>query len=139
MCTVSQMKGGVQANDRLSEPGDWGQGRYEAKETDQKTWTSNKSWAQNPSGRRQKTWCSSSSQNQRYVFFFATRHSLAHLTAPLPPPPVDALVSDNWQEATIILCLAVVALIYLVASRAGGEAEKNKDPTGSSVMSRPAK
>jgi hypothetical protein len=56
--------------------------------------------------------------------------------APLPPPPVEAIVADNWQEATIILCLAIVALIYLVASRAGGEGEKKKDASATGVTSR---
>jgi hypothetical protein len=61
-------------------------------------------------------------------------------TAPLPPPPVESLVADNWQEATIILCLAVVALIYLMASRAGGSSSSGtKPPSGSSTMSRPAR
>lgn len=46
---------------------------------------------------------------------------------------------DNWQEATIILCLAIVALIYLVASRnsggGGGDAKKSsRDPRGANVM-----
>lgn len=59
--------------------------------------------------------------------------------APLPPPPVESLVADNWQEATIILCLAVVALIYLMASRAGGSPSPKKDPSGSALMSKPAK
>jgi hypothetical protein len=61
-------------------------------------------------------------------------------TAPLPPPPVESLVADNWQEATIILCLAVVALIYLMASRAGGSSSSGSKPaSGSSTMSRPAR
>ena len=43
---------------------------------------------------------------------------------------------DNWQEATIILCLAIVALIYLVASRnsAPAEKEKPKDPRAARAM-----
>ena len=63
---------------------------------------------------------------------------MTNVPAPLPPPPVDSLVADNWQEATIILCLAVVALIYLVASRAGGDGGKKKDPSGASLMARGA-
>jgi len=70
-----------------------------------------------------------------YIFDVGSSNDIA----PLPPPPVESLVADNWQEATIILCLAVVALIYLMASRAGGSPEKKKDPSGASTMSRPAK
>lgn len=31
---------------------------------------------------------------------------------------------ENWQEATIILCIAIVGVIYLVVSRSNKEEEK---------------
>lgn len=30
---------------------------------------------------------------------------------------IEAAAMENWQEATIILCIAIVGLIYLVSSR----------------------
>ncbi|WRT63433.1 uncharacterized protein IL334_000338 [Kwoniella shivajii] len=39
---------------------------------------------------------------------------------------IDTVAMDNWQEATLILCFAVVGLIYLICARAGGE-EKKED------------
>jgi hypothetical protein len=30
---------------------------------------------------------------------------------------IESAAMENWQEATIILCIALVGLIYLVASR----------------------
>jgi hypothetical protein len=36
---------------------------------------------------------------------------------------------DSWQEATIILCVALVGLIYLVTSRASPDSGKEKKPS----------
>lgn len=45
--------------------------------------------------------------------------------ANLPAPTADSSALDNWHEATIILCVAIVGLIYLVSSRGtGGDKEK---------------
>jgi hypothetical protein len=47
------------------------------------------------------------------------------IAANLPAPTADSSALDNWQEATIILCVAIVGLIYLVSSRGtGGDKEK---------------
>jgi hypothetical protein len=57
------------------------------------------------------------------------------VVAPPPPRPVDGLGMDNWQEASIILCLAIVALIYLVASRnSAPDPKKSRDPKASRAM-----
>ncbi|CAD6575878.1 MAG: hypothetical protein TREMPRED_001509 [Tremellales sp. Tagirdzhanova-0007] len=37
---------------------------------------------------------------------------------------VDSMAFDNWQEATIILCIAIVGLIYLVSARSSPEDDK---------------
>ncbi|KAL7418330.1 hypothetical protein Q5752_006788 [Cryptotrichosporon argae] len=50
------------------------------------------------------------------------------ITGPQVPGPAvitSPASMDNWQEATLLLCLAVIALIYLVTSRtAGGDDKK---------------
>jgi preprotein translocase subunit YajC len=34
---------------------------------------------------------------------------------------------ENWQEATIVLCIAIVGVIYLIVSRTSKEQDKKDD------------
>jgi hypothetical protein len=42
--------------------------------------------------------------------------------------PIGDGAFDNWQEATIILCIAIVGVIYLVVSRTAPKEEKKPSP-----------
>ncbi|KAK1926974.1 hypothetical protein DB88DRAFT_514425 [Papiliotrema laurentii] len=49
---------------------------------------------------------------------------------PAAPPPVSSLgtaAMENWQEATIVLCIAIVGVIYLIVSRTSKEQDKKDD------------
>jgi len=48
---------------------------------------------------------------------------------PLVPAvsPVESMMMENWQEVTVLLCIAIVGLIYLVSTRSSGETQKAKE------------
>lgn len=58
--------------------------------------------------------------------------------APAPPAnTIEAAAMENWQEATIILCFAIIGVIYLVMNRSTKEEEKEASLAARHLVPKP--
>ena len=58
--------------------------------------------------------------------------------ATLPIPTIESgAAMENWQEATIILCFAIIGVIYLVMNRSSKEEEKEASLAAKHLVPKP--
>lgn len=58
--------------------------------------------------------------------------------APAPPAnTIEAAAMENWQEASIILCFAIIGVIYLVMNRSTKEEEKEASLAARHLVPKP--
>ena len=55
----------------------------------------------------------------------------------LPVTTIESAAMDNWQEATIILCFAIIGVIYLVMNRSSKEEEKEASLAAKHLVPKP--
>jgi hypothetical protein len=50
---------------------------------------------------------------------------------------IESAAMDNWQEATVILCFAIIGVMYLVMNRSSKEEEKEASLAAKHLVPKP--